>query len=228
MAESSRIAIDQLTRVTWSRLPQSINTIANSRTPIRFYPFIHLILSPTQQTHKSTMFHFQQHRSLLCVLVLIFTVAVERCQGFASHGMHTSTAARDSSTMMMYMPRQSENQANEALKMIPNPASLGHTMRDQQNKKGKQENPQRRYTTELSNSVLHECNTLPSFPTAHGILSPETVMRMEEMAEYDGCSSEAVDRFLKQYRRHGPMSCLSMLSDPEVLPHLTRAMRNVV
>lgn len=111
--------------------------------------------------------------------------------------------------------------------MIPNPQSIAPSIRDQQCKK-KQDNAQRRYTTELSNSVLHECNTLPSFPTAHGILSPETVMRMEEMVEFEGHSSDAVDRFLKQYRRSGPMSCLAMLSDPEVLPHLTRAMRSVV
>ena len=43
-----------------------------------------------------------------------------------------------------------------------------------------------------------------------------------------GHGNEAVALFLETYRRHGPMSCLSMLSDPKVLPHLTEAMRDLV
>lgn len=171
------------------------------------------------------MFQFQRQQSLFYLLFLVFTVGFQQCLGFAGTRLLVRT---QSSTLMMYMPKQTpQTTPNDALQMIPNP-SIGPTIREQQYKKVKQDNSQRRYTTELSNSVLHECNTLPSFPTAHGILSPETVMRMEEMVEFEGHSSEAVDRFLKQYRRHGPMSCLSMLSDPEVLPHLTKAMRNVV
>ena len=79
----------------------------------------------------------------------------------------------------------------------------------------------------LSNSVLASCDTLPSFKTAHGILSPETVSRMDEMTA-GGDGNPAVTRFLSSYRRNGPMSCLDMLSDPEVLPHLTNAMRDIV
>jgi hypothetical protein len=78
----------------------------------------------------------------------------------------------------------------------------------------------------LSHSVLASCDTLPSFPTAHGILSPETVSRMNEMTS-GGHGNEAVSMFLESYRRNGPMSCLEMLSDPEVLPHLTKAMRDI-
>ena len=51
-------------------------------------------------------------------------------------------------------------------------------------------------------------------------------MRMEELAS--GGSSEAVHSFLKLYRREGPLACLHMLSDPDVLPHLTEAMRDVI
>lgn len=51
----------------------------------------------------------------------------------------------------------------------------------------------------LSNSVLASCDTLPSFPTAHGILSPETVSRMDEMTS-NGPKNEAVATFLKTYR----------------------------
>jgi len=79
----------------------------------------------------------------------------------------------------------------------------------------------------LSNSVLASCDTLPSFPTAPGILSPETVSRMDEMTSGGHYANEAVATFLKTYRQHGPMSCLEMLSDPDVLPHLTKAMRDI-
>ena len=77
----------------------------------------------------------------------------------------------------------------------------------------------------LSNSVLSSSDTLPSFPTAHGLLSPETVLRMEEMMVG---KNDAVDYFLKTYRNHGPMACLPLLSDPKVLPSLTEAMRDVI
>ena len=66
----------------------------------------------------------------------------------------------------------------------------------------------------------------PSSPLAHGLLSPETVSRMDEITE-GGTHNHAVRLFLQTYRRKGPMSCLEMLSDPEVLPHLTNAMRDI-
>jgi hypothetical protein len=84
----------------------------------------------------------------------------------------------------------------------------------------------RKGSVKLSNSVLASCDTLPSFPTAHGILSPETVMRMERLTS-QGHRSDALDNFLDTYRRSGPLSCLPMLSDPDVLPHLTEAMRDI-
>lgn len=79
----------------------------------------------------------------------------------------------------------------------------------------------------LSQSVLASCDTLPQFPTAHGLLSPETVSRMDEIT-HGGEHNEAVKLFLDTYRRNGPMSCLPMLSDAEVLPHLTEAMRCII
>uniref|UniRef100_A0A7S2YFF1 Uncharacterized protein n=1 Tax=Entomoneis paludosa TaxID=265537 RepID=A0A7S2YFF1_9STRA len=79
----------------------------------------------------------------------------------------------------------------------------------------------------LSQSVLASSDTLPSFPTSHGLLSPETVMRMEELAREGGYQeSQALVSFFRTYKRHGPMSCLPMLSDPDILPHLTNAMRD--
>lgn len=62
---------------------------------------------------------------------------------------------------------------------------------------------------------------------AHGMLSPEIVARMDENT-INGRNNPAVDDFLRTYRRKGPMSCLEMLSDPDVLPHLTQAMRDIV
>lgn len=78
---------------------------------------------------------------------------------------------------------------------------------------------------QLSPSVLSSCDTLPAFHTAHGLLSPETVMRLEKTATK---KSPELNKFLTTYRRDGPMSCLCMLSDPEILPHLTTAMRDLL
>lgn len=165
--------------------------------------------------------HFQ--RVLTCVFFLVLSV-----EGFAGAGMpvKTTSSTRQRSQLQMYAPKQSSSSQSPptvAQQMIPNPTSIAPSNNDK-----KQDSP-RRYNTELSNSVLADCDTLPSFPTAHGLLSPETVMRMEEMVEMEGGhSSAAVGQFLRRYRRNGPMSCLSMLSDPDVLPHLTKAMRDVV
>lgn len=79
----------------------------------------------------------------------------------------------------------------------------------------------------LSNSVLSSNDTLPSFQTAHGLLSPETVIRMESMTSSENRDA-AVDYFLRTYRKEGPMACLPMLSDPKVLPRLTEAMRDII
>mmetsp|Transcript_26000 Transcript_26000/g.53900 ORF Transcript_26000/g.53900 Transcript_26000/m.53900 type:complete len:193 (+) Transcript_26000:197-775(+) len=77
----------------------------------------------------------------------------------------------------------------------------------------------------MSPSVLATCDTLPSFSTAHGLLSPEVVMRIADTfdLEQDG----PLHKFLKTYKSRGPMACLPMLSDPSILPELTRAMREI-
>lgn len=88
-------------------------------------------------------------------------------------------------------------------------------------------NPSSRPTNvKLSTSVLASCDTLPAFPTAHGLLSPETVMRLEAMNR-GRHRNVALVNFLSSYRNHGPLSCVPMLSDPDVLPHLTLAMREI-
>ena len=77
----------------------------------------------------------------------------------------------------------------------------------------------------MSNSVLAASDTLPCFPTAHGLLSPEIVQRMDEMTA--SSRSAPLVRFLDTYRNDGPMACLPMLADPGVLPKLTEAMRDL-
>mmetsp|Transcript_25251 Transcript_25251/g.55155 ORF Transcript_25251/g.55155 Transcript_25251/m.55155 type:complete len:179 (+) Transcript_25251:695-1231(+) len=80
----------------------------------------------------------------------------------------------------------------------------------------------------MSNSVLAAKDTLPCFPTAHGLLSPEIVQRMDEMTSVrNQRQSNEVVLFLDTYRNSGPMACLPMLSDPCVLPKLTEAMRDI-
>ncbi|KAL3781280.1 hypothetical protein ACHAWO_001617 [Cyclotella atomus] len=77
----------------------------------------------------------------------------------------------------------------------------------------------------MSQSVLANCDTLPGMSTAHGLLSPEVVMRIADNHDLD--QDGALFRFLKTYKSRGPMACLPMLGDPEVLPELTRAMRDI-
>lgn len=60
----------------------------------------------------------------------------------------------------------------------------------------------------------------------HGILCPETVGKMET-ATHGGRNNRAVKAFLDRYHKQGPMSCMELLSDPEILPHLTTAMRHL-
>lgn len=82
----------------------------------------------------------------------------------------------------------------------------------------------------IDGGLGERCGRLPppSGPhAAHGMLSPEIVARMDENTR-NGRSNPAVESFLRTYRRRGPMSCLEMLSDSEILPHLTQAMRDIV
>jgi hypothetical protein len=78
----------------------------------------------------------------------------------------------------------------------------------------------------LDDIVPEYPDAIPSFHTAHGILCPHTVARMEKNTN-GGRDEEAVKQFLDRYHHCGPMSCIDMLSDPEVLPHLTKAMRDL-
>jgi hypothetical protein len=77
-------------------------------------------------------------------------------------------------------------------------------------------------------SSTMETNTLPQFKTAHGLLSPGYVRLLEENHVANGFESKEVDSFLSTYREQGPLACVPFLSDPVVLPALTKAMRDNV
>lgn len=103
---------------------------------------------------------------------------------------------------------------------------VGQKIQGSPTSKGNGQRSQVRSKISMTSSVLASCDTLPSFSTAHGLLSPQTVMRMDELT-LDSERSEALSLFLRTYHSKGPMSCLPMLSDPSILPHLTSALRNL-
>jgi hypothetical protein len=85
----------------------------------------------------------------------------------------------------------------------------------------------RKKSISFSHSVLARDDACTSVPVAHGMLSPQTVVRLEELTRLRRHRSPALDTFLDTYYTNGPMSCVPMLSDPDVLPHLTMAMRDI-
>ena len=151
-----------------------------------------------------------------CLFLLVVVQAAAAWSTKANGPRRRSRVQRPPVTM--YVPANTpttETPSITAQKMLKIPGTPGLS------------NSPRKSTVKLSQSVLASCDTLPSFRTAHGILSPETVQRMEEIVDEED-RSEALKQFLDRYRRQGPMSCLPMLSDPDILPHLTMAMRNVL
>lgn len=77
-------------------------------------------------------------------------------------------------------------------------------------------------------SAIASSDVLPQFRPAHGLLHPHTIMRLEEASSSSKIkNSPAVKYFLDTYREYGPMACLPILSDPDVLPELTNAMRRI-
>mmetsp|Transcript_876 Transcript_876/g.1717 ORF Transcript_876/g.1717 Transcript_876/m.1717 type:complete len:164 (+) Transcript_876:922-1413(+) len=156
------------------------------------------------------------HSLIKTVLLLVIILQSVAAWTTKPKGPRRRSSSVQRPPMTMYVPANtptSETPSITAQKMLKVP--------------GTHRTSPRKTTVKLSQSVLASCDTLPSFRTAHGILSPETVKRMEELVDEDD-RTEALNQFLERYRRQGPMSCLPMLSDPDVLPHLTNAMRNVL
>mmetsp|Transcript_24615 Transcript_24615/g.32158 ORF Transcript_24615/g.32158 Transcript_24615/m.32158 type:complete len:173 (-) Transcript_24615:353-871(-) len=167
----------------------------------------------------------------LLLISILAVLASSRCvSGFTSKSMSTfGKVARPTTkrwfssntnrrTISMYLPSSTpttQTPGQVAQKILTTPGVTSKPQKTRPNT-----------SPPLSNSVLASCDTLPQFPTAHGLLSPETVRRLEQMNRQNA-RSEAVTQFLSTYRKKGPMSCLPMLSDPDVLPHLTEAMRGI-
>lgn len=144
-----------------------------------------------------------------------------------THPLHTNTrnnhpSRTNSNTALFYAPN---HQTTQTAPMVAQAFYASH--KSNRNPTKPKTRNSLSSTMPLSNSVLSSSDTLPSFPTAHGLLSPETVMRMEVMTSR-GSRDHAVDFFLDTYRKEGPMACLPMLSDEHVLPRLTEAMRDIV
>lgn len=142
-----------------------------------------------------------------------FATAVKRMSGRGTH-------REDGSPVTLYL--------------LPTPSSISagnhRRVRDDTNRgRGSSTTTTPRNTSTsrpfMSSSVLSPKDTLPSFHTAHGLLSPEVFMRIADTYPEEGSS---VHKFLTVYRRKGPMACLGMLSDPVVLPELTKAMREIL
>lgn len=75
-------------------------------------------------------------------------------------------------------------------------------------------------------TAVASSDVLPSFKAAHGLLHPHTFMKLRDNYELHG-GGDAIRYFLDTYLESGPMSCIRYLSDPEVLPQLTQAMRSI-
>lgn len=148
---------------------------------------------------------------------------------------------RSSSSLQMYVPANSPTSKTPPMVAQAFYSSQHNQQQRIQTKSNKNTNMSNHQASAspLSNSVLSSQDTLPSFPTAHGLLSPETVLRMEQMVQSRKCNNpgntasrtaeeQAIDYFLDTYRRQGPMACVPLLSDDTILPHLTNAMRDII
>mmetsp|Transcript_16906 Transcript_16906/g.27304 ORF Transcript_16906/g.27304 Transcript_16906/m.27304 type:complete len:194 (-) Transcript_16906:410-991(-) len=176
----------------------------------------------------------------ITVLAAVSFVVVS-CGSCAEAYVSSSSLRRSSTGKIRYSPtikkargggvhKRREDGSAVTLYLFPTPPSVSVVNhRRQSRSRATRPNSPRQSSTALpamSPSVLAASDTLPSFQTAHGLLSPEVVMRIADGAN-DMEEGEPLHRFLKLYKSRGPMACLPMLSDPSVLPELTKAMREI-
>ena len=188
--------------------------------------------SPTSnKRRKRKQFNLKAfRRAALTVAAIACASSIESVEGFAGFSTPLHQAAdniptlhsnqRKPDTSLMYAP--SNHPTTKTGPMVAQAFYSSYKTNRNPTKPRNHKND-----ASLSNSVLSSSDTLPSFPTAHGLLSPVTVMRMEVMTS-SATRDEAVENFLRTYRNEGPMACLPMLSDSNVLPRLTEAMRNTI
>jgi hypothetical protein len=176
--------------------------------------------------------HRQQTAAVLLLMILSIFSAVlisstVEAYAFASSKTRHYSAVPTNTGRKHRIHRTSHRADGSAVTLYLFPSSPAVTSASNQSPLRKQSIPRKSSSSlpAMSQSVLAESDTLPSFSTAHGLLSPEVVMRIADSNDLE--MNGALHKFLKTYKSRGPMACLSMLSDPDVLPELTRAMRDV-
>jgi hypothetical protein len=168
--------------------------------------------------------------AVMAVVMTLIIIAASCCNGVSAYAVGHTPFARSHTQQTRYSPvnsngdrihRRREDGSSVTLYLFPtSPAESAANQRKRRTASTMR--PETKLPA-MSQCVLANCDTLPGASTAHGLLSPEVVMRIADNHDLD--ENGALFRFLKTYKSRGPMACLSMLGDPNVLPELTRAMR---
>lgn len=169
--------------------------------------------------------------SLAVVVLMTLLVIAASClasvdaYGFGSKSLRSSRQTRYSPIIRdsKRIHRRRDDGSSVTLYLFPSSPSVSAANLQSQ-RKGRTVRRETKLPA-MSQSVLATCDTLPGMSTAHGLLSPEVVMRIADHNDLD--QDGALFQFLKTYKSRGPMACLPLLGDPDVLPELTKAMRDI-
>lgn len=168
----------------------------------------------------------------VAAMLVALVVLVGAALSVDAYALGSSSLGRSTAGKIRYSPaaakrtsntgihRRREDGSDVTLYLFPSQPSVSAA-----NNRRRPRRSESRSSLPMSTSVLAESDILPSFQTAHGLLSPEVVMRIGDMNDLE--EGGPLHQFLKTYKREGPMACLPMLSDPCILPALTRAMRKI-
>lgn len=164
-----------------------------------------------------TQIKFLRYRIVVMVIVVVSTCMVVDA---AFSGISTFSSVLNS----LHRPQDSKQMAQSKQNMM---LHMYHSPKPRVNPK--QDFPTSAinlYSTVTFDSTLVSSGTIPPSRAAQGLLSPQTVMRLEGRITNGGQRSPALRYFLKTYHTYGPMACLPILSNPTILPELTRFMRD--
>lgn len=172
----------------------------------------------------------QYSQSSKCVrgfaLVCIILSCVSQCAAWSSNPSSFQSAA---GSRRKHQPTNVPP-ADMNVNVVRDPLVTSHNMLRESGfssfNNNHQDSASRKKTIKFSHSKMSG-DPFSAVPVAHGMLSPAIVMRLEELTRMHRHHNPALDSFLDSYYTKGPMSCVPMLSDPDVLPHLTMAMRYV-
>jgi hypothetical protein len=180
---------------------------------------------------------FFKHLFIACVLLLCKSPSVGAyvCKPFSTGYLQTPRKQR--SSLQMYVPSStptSQTQAMVAKKMLgdnrnqhtkktPPPQASGKVSRSSLRASSHTTST---FSATSPETAIASSDVLPSFRAAHGLLHPHTFMKLRDQYEHNG-GGDAIRYFLDTYEEYGPMACIPCLSDPDVLPKLTEAMRAI-